>query len=104
MDPSCGSSAEEETAKVVDESKAYQEAQEAHESQSKKEVPYLLTPEHEEYRRLLDAHEKWDKELATIHGLSKAEAGLVSDIVVKYGQSQDFPENDPDVEYSTNLM
>lgn len=56
----------------------------------------MLTPEHKEYRRLLDAHEKWDKELTTMHGLSKAEAGLVSDIVMKYGQSEDFPKEDPE--------
>lgn len=96
-------SAEEEADKAVVESKAYQEviAHEAHETQSKKKQkrthsPYVLTPEHVEYRRLLDAHEKWDKELMTKHGLSEAEAGLVSDIVAKYGNAQHIPSEDPE--------
>ena len=101
LDPS-SLSAEEEAAKVVAETKAYQEIpDETSKTQRKKKqklIPhseYVLKPEHEEYRRLLDAHENWEKELSTIHGLSQAEAGLVCDIVLQYGPLESFPKEDP---------
>ena len=50
----------------------------------------------------MDADEKWDKELTTVHGLSKGEAGLVSDIVMKYANSEDFPKED--LEESPKLL
>jgi hypothetical protein len=99
-------SVKEEAAKVVAETNAYLEVIADNEDEccsankkttkkKQKRTPYVLTTEHEEYRRLLDAHEKWEKELTTMHGLSKAEAGLVSDIITKYGQSEVFPTQDP---------
>eukprot|EP00934_Nitzschia_sp_Nitz4_P004630 Nitzschia sp. Nitz4//scaffold17_size182527//128468//129010//NITZ4_001869-RA/size182527-processed-gene-0.66-mRNA-1//-1//CDS//3329539385//4620//frame0 len=101
LDPS-SLSAEEEAAKVVAETIAYQEiTDETSKTQPKKKQKlthpseYVPKPEHEEYRRLLDAHEKWEEELSTVHGLSKAEAGLVCDIVMQHGQSESFPKEDP---------
>ncbi|KAL3907342.1 MAG: hypothetical protein SGILL_008918 [Bacillariaceae sp.] len=110
LDPS-SCSAEEEAAKVVAEKNAYIEVVAEDEDQGRRAkrsrknqnlTPYVLTAEHEEYRRLLDANEKWEKELTTMRGLSKAEAGLVSDIVMKYGQSEVFPKEDP--EENTKLL
>jgi hypothetical protein len=101
LDPS-SLSADEEAAKVVSETKAYQEiTDETRKTQPKKKrkltppSEYVLKPEHEEYRRLLDAHKNWEEELSTIHGLSQAEAGLVCDVVMQYGQSESFPKEDP---------
>jgi hypothetical protein len=75
-------SVKEEAAKVVAETNAYLEVIADNEDEScsankkttkkkQKRTPYVLTTEHEEYRRLLDAHEKWEKELTTMHGLSR---------------------------------
>jgi hypothetical protein len=55
----------------------------------------VLKPEHKEYRRLLDTHEKWEEDLSTVHGLSKVEAGLVCNVIMQHGQSESFPKEDP---------
>ena len=98
-------SAEEEAAKVAAELKAYQETNNSQPRKKHKRThttPFVLTQELKEYRRLMDADEKWDKELTTVHGLSKGEAGLVSDIVMKYANSEDFPKED--LEESPKLL